>query len=328
MGLSHSPGIVTDGLVFMIDPGNTRSYPQNTYGTICGTANEGSNLPLTAPTGAIFDQIVYASYGTPNGTCGLYTNGACHATGSTTAVGSYLLNNSTGTIPATNGVFGDPCVGTPKRLYVEARFKYTNSNDLSGKSSNAITVNGIGTTTDFTGVFSFDGTNDYMYLPAISQNNGASQLTWCAWMKRNASNSRMTLMQFANTNNDISCELWSDGNLYLEVGNGSNDYATLSNSSTSWQHVSMIYNGSLTGNSERLKCYINGVVQTLSYSGTIPSAAGTATTLYLGYTSPDAGPNSNLYSTGNLGVFQSYNRALSATEIRQNFNATRKRYGV
>ena len=328
MGLSHSPGIVTDGLVFMIDPGNSRSYPKNSYGTICGTANEGSNLTLTAPTGAIFDQIVYASYGTPNGTCGLYTNGACHATGSTTAVGTYLLNNSTGTIPATNGVFGDPCPGTPKRLYVEARFKYTNSNDLSGKSSNAITVNGIGTTTDFTGVFSFDGTNDYMYLPAISQNNGASQLTWCAWMKRNASNSRMTLMQFANTNNDISCELWSDGNLYLEVGNGSNDYAILSNSSTSWQHVSMIYNGSLTGNSERLKCFINGVVQTLSYSGTIPSTAGTATTLYLGYTSPDAGPNSNLYSTGNLGVFQSYNRALSATEIRQNFNATRKRYGI
>ena len=328
MGLSHSPGIVTSGLVFMIDPGNSRSYPKNSYGTVCGTANESSSLTLTAPTGAIFDQIVYASYGTPNGTCGLYTNGACHATGSTTIVGTYLLNNSTGTIPATNGVFGDPCGGISKRLYVEARFKYTNSNDLSGKSSNAITVNGIGTTTDFTGVFSFDGTNDYMYLPAISQNNGASQLTWCAWMKRNASNSRMTLMQFANTDNDISCELWSDGNLYLEIGNGSNDYATLSNSSTSWQHVSMIYNGSLTGNSERLKCYINGVVQTLSYTGTIPSAAGTATTLYLGYTSPDAGPNSNLYSTGNLGVFQSYNRALSATEIRQNFNATRKRYGI
>jgi len=328
MALSHSPGIVTSGLVFMIDPGNSRSYPQNTYGTICGTANEGLNLTLTAPIGAIFDQIVYASYGTPNGTCGLYTNGACHATNSSTIVGTYLLNNSTGTIPATNGVFGDPCGGTYKRLYVEARFKYISSNDLTGKSNNALTVNGIGTTTDFTGVFSFDGTNDYMYLPAISQNNGASQLTWCAWMKRNASNSLMTLMQFANNSNDISCELWSDGNLYLEIGNGSNEYATLSNPSTSWQHVSMIYNGSLTGNSERLKCYINGVIQTLSYSGTIPSAAGTATTLYLGYTSPDAGPNSNLYSTGNLGVFQSYNRALSAAEIKQNFEATRDRYGI
>ena len=300
MGLSHSPGIVIDGLVFMIDPGNSRSYPKNSYGTVCGTAFEGQNLTLTAPTGAVFDQIVYASYGTPNGTCGLYTN----------------------------GVFGDPCGGISKRLYVEARFKYTNADDLSGKSSNAITLNGIGTTTDFAGVFSFDGTNDYMYLPAISQNNGASQLTWCAWMKRSASNSLMTLMQFENADNDISCELWSDGNLYLEIGNGSNQYATLSNSSTNWQHVSMVYNGTLTGNSERLKCYINGVIQSLSYNGTIQSTAGTATTLYLGYTSPNAGPNSNLYSTGNLGVFQSFNRALSATEIRQNFNATRKRYGI
>lgn len=328
MGLSHSPGIVTDGLVYMIDPGNTRGNPQFAYGTICGTANEGGNLTLTAPAGAVFDQINYASYGTPDGTCGLYTNGACHATGSTSIVSTYLLNNNTGTIPATNGVFGDPCGGTYKRLYVEARYKYTSSANLTGVINNSFLVNGIGTTTDNVGSFYFDGTNDYMYLPAISQNNGASQLTWCAWMKRSASNSLMTLMQFANNNNDISCELWSDNNLYLEIGNGSNEYAVLSNSSTSWQHVSMVYNGSLTGNSERLKCYINGVIQTLSYSGTIPSTAGTATTLYLGYTSPDAGPNSNLYSTGNLGVFQSFNRALSATEIRQNFNATRKRYGI
>jgi hypothetical protein len=35
MGLSHSPGIVIDGLVFMIDPGNSRSYPKNSYGTVC-----------------------------------------------------------------------------------------------------------------------------------------------------------------------------------------------------------------------------------------------------------------------------------------------------
>ena len=66
-------------------------------------------------------------------------------------------------------------------------------------------INGAGFTSTNSGSFVFDGTNDYMYLPAISQNNGASQLTWCAWMKRSASNSLMTLMQFANNNNDISC---------------------------------------------------------------------------------------------------------------------------
>ena len=34
------------------------------------------------------------------------------------------------------------------------------------------------------------------------------------------------------------------------------------------------------------------------------------------------------YMNGNIGQVQIYDRALSATEIRQNFNATRKRYGI
>jgi hypothetical protein len=34
------------------------------------------------------------------------------------------------------------------------------------------------------------------------------------------------------------------------------------------------------------------------------------------------------YMNGNIAQVQIYNRALSATEIRQNFNATRKRYGI
>jgi hypothetical protein len=36
-------------------------------------------------------------------------------------VSTYLLGQSgTVNIPATNAVFGDPCVGTGKRLYVQA----------------------------------------------------------------------------------------------------------------------------------------------------------------------------------------------------------------
>ena len=46
----------------------------------------------------------------------------------------------------------------------------------------------------------------------------------------------------------------------------------------------------------------------------------------IGNTGPYAGGNSNLYSTGNLGSFQSYNRALSAAEVRQNYNSTKRRY--
>jgi hypothetical protein len=326
MGVIAGVNAVNDGLIFTIDAGNQFCYPKFSNGTVCGTANEGLNLTLTAPSGAIFDQIIYASYGTPDGTCGLYTNGACHATGSTSIVATYLLNNSTGTIPATNAVFGDPCGGIYKRLYVEARYRYNNANDLTGKSNNAILVNGVGFTTTNSGSFIFDGTNDYMYLPAISALNGSSALTWIVWAKRLTSNSLVTIIQYDSSSSDIGLELWSDGNIYVEIGNGSNSYGVVSNNSTSWQHVAMVYDGNGTGNDGRLKAYVNGVQQSLFYVGTIPSTAGTGASLLIGNTGPYAGPNSNLYSTGNLSSFQSYTKALSAAEIRQNYNSTKRRY--
>ena len=107
MGIISGVNAVNDGLIFSIDAGNQYCYPKFTTGTVCGTANESLSLTLTAPTGAFFDQINYASYGTPNGTCGLYSNGSCHSAISQTTCELYFLNQSTATIPATNGVFGD-----------------------------------------------------------------------------------------------------------------------------------------------------------------------------------------------------------------------------
>jgi hypothetical protein len=90
------------------------------HGSVCATANENSSANVVAPAGSAFVHIVFASYGTPNGVCGAFTFGACHAITSFGVVENYLLGNNSAIIPATNGVFGDPCVGTFKRLYIEA----------------------------------------------------------------------------------------------------------------------------------------------------------------------------------------------------------------
>jgi hypothetical protein len=88
--------------------------------TICQTGGEGSTLTLTAPAGKVFISVTFASYGTPNGTCGSFTIGACHAANSKTIVEAALLGQNSASIAASNGVFGDPCGGTVKRLYIEA----------------------------------------------------------------------------------------------------------------------------------------------------------------------------------------------------------------
>lgn len=170
----------------------------------------------------------------------------------------------------------------------------------------------------------FDGTDDYiLYDKQISLVN-TNKFTMCSWMKRNLSNSLVIIGQIETLTNDVTFELWSDGNAYFEVGNGSNSFGFVSNTSTSWQYLSMSFDGTQTGNSNRLKAYINGVLQILTYNLTIPSSTGTVNTnLNIGAYLPG-----NNYSNGNISNVQIYNRALSSTEILQNYNATRARFGI
>lgn len=90
--------------------------------TVCGTVLENGTLTLTAPPGMVFNSIVFASYGTPGGSCGSFTKSSCDASTSTSVVSSILLNNNSGSIPANNSTFGDPCSGTSKLLAVEAGY--------------------------------------------------------------------------------------------------------------------------------------------------------------------------------------------------------------
>lgn len=88
--------------------------------TICGTVNEGQTLTLTAPGSNIFLSITFASYGTPNGSCGSFTIGGCNALNSLVIAQTTFIGHNSASLGANNGIFGDPCGGTFKRLYVEA----------------------------------------------------------------------------------------------------------------------------------------------------------------------------------------------------------------
>ncbi len=89
--------------------------------TICTEASEGSSLALGCPAGSVISAITYASYGTPNGTCGgALSNGSCHASTSLQKVKQACEGKPSCAIAANNAVFTDPCGGTAKRLVVQA----------------------------------------------------------------------------------------------------------------------------------------------------------------------------------------------------------------
>lgn len=93
--------------------------PSPCAGTVCAEASEGSFVTLTAPAGMVFLSLDFASYGTPTGTCGAYSVSSCHASSSMEVLSNACIGQNTCTVAADNSVFGDPCNGTLKRLYVQ-----------------------------------------------------------------------------------------------------------------------------------------------------------------------------------------------------------------
>ena len=87
---------------------------------VCTTPNENQSGDITCPAGTTVKSIDFASYGTPTGACEAFVASACDAATSMAVVEAACLGNATCSLSATNGVFGDPCVGTFKRLYAQA----------------------------------------------------------------------------------------------------------------------------------------------------------------------------------------------------------------
>jgi hypothetical protein len=113
-------------------------------GTVSGYVSEGGNLTLTAPGGTAFTSVVFASYGTPNTGTLPYSLGGCHASNSSSIVGSAFIGLNSASISGDNNVFGDPCGGTVKTLAVTLNYASTtmpstfNSLGLSGGVTSAV----------------------------------------------------------------------------------------------------------------------------------------------------------------------------------------------
>ena len=85
---------------------------------------------------ATIDKILFASYGTVQGSCGNYSVGSCNAANSTDIVKSACLGKRSCTIDADTPLFGDPCFGTVKHLAVEAHCSTGQGTGTGGQASN------------------------------------------------------------------------------------------------------------------------------------------------------------------------------------------------
>lgn len=187
-------------------------------------------------------------------------------------------------------------------------------NDLSGNGNHGTLINGPTYNANNKGSITFDGVNDYV-TTSYSSNNFSSQTISC-WI--NKSNTQYSYVLSSSTQY-YGLEIYPK---IIYVNITASNFGYVSYDINGWQNILFVYNGILTGNSNRLQIYINGNIYTAGYTGTIPSTAS--------HTTIDIGRRfwSVAYSQGKVANLQIYNRALSPSEIQQNFNATRGRYGI
>ena len=221
------------------------------------------------------------------------------------------------------GVSGGPNIVRDASLILELEAADRNSypgsgttwRDVSGNSGNGTLVNGVTYTTTYNGGFSFNAaSSNYISLPAVLNTN--ADFT----------------MIFTSTNpSDTGCVFsgvpgTTPGNLQIRTTTTSvslvkNTIAELGNfgakSATPFNTTNVFVIG-LNKAATTSYCYINGVfISTLALNQTFTT------------TNPSLGASTNgEYFTGTMYNFSFYNRLLSATEIAQNYNATKSRFNL
>ena len=198
--------------------------------------------------------------------------------------------------------------------------------DLSGNNNNGTLTNGPTFSAANGGCIVFDGVNDYV----AGGNLGTfySQGTISYWMYSTAvENYRNPFStNYLGGNVAIRFEQFTtaspSGGFSVVIGNDAGTYAGYSYSPSailtvnSWYNVVLVWN-TVTNN---VIGYLNG---DLKFNSSHTYWATTLPAIAIGN-----GFSSDRYFKGNISSVGIYNRALTATEVLQNFNATRTRFGV
>lgn len=194
--------------------------------------------------------------------------------------------------------------------------------DLARQQGNAELVNTPSFSNNNLGSFSFNGTNQIIISPENSALNTQTP-TVEVWVKTNATTQTGFFFEKGNVNTQYSLFQENADTVWrMRLGGSLLDMrvatATYINT-TSWAHVV----GTYTSGSRRL--YINGnLVSSDSQTGTIDTNTnGISIGAYGGFNG-----SRGYYYNGEIGAVRVYNRALSAAEVKQNFEALRGRYGV
>jgi hypothetical protein len=191
--------------------------------------------------------------------------------------------------------------------------------DISGNQNNGTLVNGPTFNAGNGGSIVFDGVDDYVqnnFIATTSIGSGNEFTMSCVF--KTSQNLQQMLIGCPNTPRFYMSLFNRTGVLIVHWGIGNNNN---SDTSSTILNINIIYNYTYTYDGNTVYSYLNGI---LVDTNTIGTQIYNSNPLRIGkYT--DLAP---LQLSGNTYQTLIYNRALTAQEVLQNYNATKGRYGL
>lgn len=193
--------------------------------------------------------------------------------------------------------------------------------DRSGLGNNGTLVNAVGYDSANKGNLIFDGVDDY-----VSLNNILSAKPFCIsfWAKLTSVKNQSFYTSRTILGHGIAIfALGATGSntIRFDTGDSVNQWTT-----GYTPPLNVWINLTLQVNDLEKQLYVNGsFVSSIAFTSSIINTSPTIATIGA---SQINGSTLGNYITGNIGKYLVYNRALSPQEIKQNFEATRSRYGI
>ena len=247
---------------------------------------------------------------------------------------SKLYRRALSTTEIKQNYFGGPIVtdglvfNTDASNLVSYESGSTTAYSLTGSYTSTL-ENGVAYLPSNGGVWDFDGTNDYMEIPYDSYWNTnvfgtATNFTLECWYKPDLFKNWDTIIEKSSNSGYYSESegpaIWTNAGSIQGVfssgvtGNPGGSYVIISYSTTTlkWYHITF------TGDGTTLRLYVDGVQR----------ATGAISSRTVAVSNGNVGPRfgARAAMNGKLGVARFYTRALTADEIKQNYNAQKQKF--
>ena len=209
-------------------------------------------------------------------------------------------------------------------FYVDPAYKKsypgsgTTSTDLVNSVTGTLQSSGMFENTN-NGVFDFDGATNYIDFGNADELNITEFITISAWVKASSSSTdRCYIAKRGTSGNAYQISQYSNKAIGLSIWIGSSRkdlLGTTNHVQDVWYHVVGTYNGSY------MRVYVNGVEENnQAQIGSIDTTTNTNTSSTIG------AAQGNRFN-GDIGPIKVYNKTLSASEVLQNYQAQKERFG-